>query len=212
MSSDIENTKVILAPEVPSEANTTAYKPPTYTPSDWYWRRSDGALFSSRRIKFVSEEDEEYLLWKKGEAGRHWSIYPRDENGEESASALQALLPSGVFASLENYASGVRYEAEISGVEVSVGGEMVRVSTARDNRDGMRDTMLRLLTGLRIDGDVLKIFTDGVSRPATNAEAQSAIAAASTHVQEAFNLEELVVADIKSGKITAVEEVDEAFA
>ena len=72
--------------------------------------------------------------------------------------------------------------------------------------------MLRILTRMRKDGDILKIFADGVPRAATNAEAQAAIEAASDHVQDAFNHEELVAADITSGKIKTREGVDAAFA
>lgn len=182
-----------------------------YTPADWYWRRSDGKLFSSARIAVVNANDPDFVAWSA--PGRVPTPWPRDETGVEQVSELQDVLGKhGLFASLEAYAAGVRYEVEVAGVLVTVGGDQARVSTARENRDGMRDTMLRLLTRMRKDGDVLKIFSDGVPRQATNAEAEAAIAAASDHVQAAFNREEAVAGEIASGAIRTREQVDAAFA
>ena len=186
-------------------------EPYRFDARDWYWKTRDGSLFSSARIAFVSPGDADYIAWAAD--GRTPTPYPCDPDGNESAAELQFVLDAtGGHATLSHYAGGVRYSIEVAGVTVTVGGAEVVVSTARDNRDGMRDTMLRILTRMRKDGDILKIFADGVPRPATNAEAQAAIEAASDHVQDAFNHEEIVAADIASDKIKTRNGVDAAFA
>lgn len=128
-------------------------------------------------------------------------------------AAYDASAPLPVIASdLTAYAAAKRYAVEVAGVAATIGGQSVVVSTARDMRDGMRDTMLRILVGLRKDGDALKIFADGVPRAATNAEAAAMIGAASNHVQAAFNVEEVLVAAINANppSITTLAQIDAA--
>lgn len=186
-------------------------EPYRFDPRDWYWRCRDGSLFSSARIAFVGPGDADYLAWAAD--GRTPTPYPVDTEGNESAAELQVVLdPSGGHATLAHYAGAVRYDFEVSGVAVTIGGEEVLVSTTRENRVGMQDTTLRLLTKARKNGEILKIFTDGVPRPATNAEAEKAINAASDRIQNDFDYEQIAVADLATGTITTREGVDAAFA
>lgn len=181
-----------------------------YDARDWYWRREDGSLFSSARIESVADSDPDFLAW--AEDGTPVSQYPRDEAGNESVAELQRVLDAyDLHASLAAYQAKVRYGAEIRGVTVEVGGEPVPVSTRREDRDGLGQTMLAILGGLRADGASFK-FADGVSRPATNAEMQVAIATAFGHVQAAFDTETTVLADIAAGTIATKAEVEAAYA
>lgn len=93
----------------------------------------------------------------------------------------------------------------------TVGGEEVLMSTRREDRDGARDTLLAIISGLRSDGAVFK-FADGVSRPATNDEMKAAIAAAFAHVQACFDREAEISAAIDAGKTKTRAQVDKAFA
>lgn len=181
----------------------------TYDGRNWYWAKKDGTFFSSDRILAVPASDPIFRAW--AEDGTQPSRYPLDEHGNESEAELQYVLDDyGRFASLDRYAAAARYEAEIAGVTVKVGGKDVPVSTRRDDRDGLRDTALAITLGLRPDKAMFK-FADGVSRPATNAEMGEAIAAAFGHVQACFDAEATVRKSIASGSAKTTEQVDAAF-
>ena len=183
-----------------------------YDPADWYWRKEDGSLFSSARVATVSNEDETFLQWTQ--AGlRTPTNWPRDEHGAETVGALQSALdPVGGHASLQHYASGIRYLVEVAGAMATVGGKSVLVSTARgEDRSALSNTMIAILAGVRQDGAAFK-FADGGSRPVTNDEMKAAIVAAFHHVQAAFDLEQDVIGKIGSGKVKTIEQVDEIFA
>lgn len=180
-----------------------------YDAEDWYWQRSDGTLFSSRRLETVPPTDRDFQAWSS--RGNIPTPYPK-EDGRESTAALQVELDKyNLHASLDHYAAGVRYAAEISGVDAKIGGETLRIATDRDTVAGMQVVILRLMRGIRKDGEALKVFADGAIRPATNADAEAAIDAALNHVQAAFDLEGMVQADIAAGKITSKADVDSAF-
>lgn len=181
-----------------------------YNPIDWYWLKEDGMLFSSASLQTVKETDPAYVQWASD--GTPPSRFPKDEAGKESDAEMQAVLaPWNLFGSLKAYLANVRYEAEVSGVTATVGGEEVLMSTRREDRDGARDTLLAIISGLRSDGAVFK-FADGVSRPATNDEMKAAIAAAFAHVQACFDREAEISAAIDAGKTKTRAQVDKAFA
>lgn len=121
------------------------------------------------------------------------------------------LAPASV--DLTAYAALVRYYAETGAITATVGGKSVPVSTSKADRNGYRDTMLGILAGIREDGATFK-FADGVSRAATNAEIQTAIAAAFARVQALFDAEGAVQADRAKSRptIKTLDDVDAAFA
>jgi hypothetical protein len=54
-----------------------------FTPVDWYWRKDDGSTWSSSLGR----------LLKKNEPGpESWTVWPRDENGDQTNDALAAVL------------------------------------------------------------------------------------------------------------------------
>ncbi len=61
-----------------------------YNPFDWYWRRADGALWSSARAMLVTETDAAFEAWQS--AGNAPTPWPRDAEGNESAAELRAVL------------------------------------------------------------------------------------------------------------------------
>lgn len=60
-----------------------------YNPFDWYWRATDGRLFSSARGKTVLENDEAFTAWSQQGQPTAW---PKDDAGGETAAALQDVL------------------------------------------------------------------------------------------------------------------------
>lgn len=105
-----------------------------------------------------------------------------------------------------------RWQREIAGVTVAIAGAPVPVSTARgDERATLHATLTAISLGLRSDGATYN-FADGRPRAVSNADMQAAILAALSHVQGAFDLERALTADIEAGEITALADIDAAFA
>lgn len=74
-----------------------------FDPKYWYWAAEDGRLFSSAQRSLVNE-DEHYREWLGlGNVATPW---PRDSDGAQSESALDAvLLPYGIHVSVEAFKS-----------------------------------------------------------------------------------------------------------
>ena len=182
-----------------------------YDPRNWFWIHRDGSVFSSARISTVAPGEPDYRDFLA--SGRLPTAYPTDEAGAESASELQAAIGrGGGFASLEAYVAARRYALEIAGVAVKIGGAPVAVSTAREMAPTLRATLTDIREKIRKDGDVLKVFADGIPRAATNAEARAAATAGLQHIQAAFNLEGALAGQIAAGTLTDKAGVDAAFA
>ncbi|KAB7788055.1 hypothetical protein [Methylorubrum populi] len=63
---------------------------PIYNVADWYWRAADGRLFGSKASKEVPEDDPAFAAWT--EAGGIPTVWPRDEEDEQTQEALDAVL------------------------------------------------------------------------------------------------------------------------
>lgn len=61
-----------------------------YAPDRHYWLREDGQIFSSARMKYITEADAEYLSWTA--AGGTATPFPRDNCGTESERELAKVL------------------------------------------------------------------------------------------------------------------------
>lgn len=93
-----------------------------------------------------------------------------------------------------------RWEVEIGGVEVEIGGETVTISTARgDDRLNLHIMMTLIGAGQRPDGATFN-FADGVPRSVSNADMLVAIGAALAKVQAAFDREAEVTALIEAAE------------
>jgi hypothetical protein len=120
--------------------------------------------------------------------------------------------PAPPQPTLAEYTAAKRYAVEIAGVDVTIGGVTVPVSTRRGNdREVMTATFVAIAGGLRTDGATF-VFDDGIPRSVSNAEMQGAILAALAHVQVAFDKQREVMAAIGAGTITNTAGVDAAFA
>jgi hypothetical protein len=61
-----------------------------YNPYDWYWLRDDGTLYSSKEQKYISPDDQSYIMWSEG--GGTATSWPEDEKGVQTDAALQDVL------------------------------------------------------------------------------------------------------------------------
>jgi hypothetical protein len=80
-----------------------------FNPADHYWRDDEGSIFSSRAMKVVSSADEEYCGWLAN--GGVVTVWPRDDNDEQTDNALQAVLaPYGLFLTGNLGLAAVKFE------------------------------------------------------------------------------------------------------
>jgi len=187
--------------------------PKIYNVSDWYWLASDGRMFSSSQQALVQPNDAAFKAWSEdGSEPTPWPV----SDGQQTEAALQWVFDNAgapVYVTLSAYAADARYRVEISGVTAQIGGADAPVSTKREDRDGLRDTLSAIAQGWRKDGGMFK-FADGIPRAATNDEMKAAIGAAFAHVQAAYDAEGAVQADLasKKPKIKTRDAVDAALA
>lgn len=173
-------------------------------PSDWYWRRQDGTLFSSNRIAVVPEDDDAFLEWSAD--GRVPSPYPKDEDGKDSEAELQAVLtPYNLSATLGHYARAKTWALRMGGAQI---GDYF-VPTDADT--------LSLLNGLKglaeQDPNGTFPFDDGTATGAT-LSAEQAIGLATAvgqYVQSTFTKRVAVLAGIADGSIATKTDVDKAL-
>jgi hypothetical protein len=192
----------------------TIVKP--YDPSDWYWLKADGRLFSSARIAIVPATDETYLEWVATDGVP--TPYPVDTEGNESTAELQAVLdPYGLHATLAHYAGGLRWEAQVAGVPVSVGGGTYHFATDADGRASLNET-LAVATNYETTSGTGSFRTawktlDGFTKnPLTLSDLQTVGIAVGNHVLGCFATEADVDAELAAGTMTTKEQVEAAFA
>lgn len=187
-----------------------------YSPSDWYWLKADGTLFSSARIAIVPATDEAYLEWLA--TGNLPTPYPRDESDQESEAELQTVLdPYGLHATLEHYAGGARWAAQTEPVAVAVGGSTYRFGTDADSRSSLNETLTMAANYETVNGTgsfktAWKTLDGFTKNPLAIADLQKVGVAIGGHVLACFAKEAEVEADITAGAITTKEAVDAAFA
>ena len=62
-----------------------------YTPENWYWMRENGVVFSSAIGDFIHPAtDDAFLAWQAH--GHRPTVWPRDDNGEQTDLALHEVL------------------------------------------------------------------------------------------------------------------------
>lgn len=67
-------------------------------PRDWYWRASDGRLYSSAAQDLVDENDATFTAWT--DAGGLPTTWPRNDAGTQTEAALvDVLTPYGIYVS-----------------------------------------------------------------------------------------------------------------
>lgn len=190
----------------PLWADTPARPMATYTPADWYWKRSDGMFWSSARLTFVNAGDKDLRDWLAADQGRTPSAYPRDAAGVESVDALaEALAPyTDAFASLADYVSSLRFAAEVAGIEV--GG--MRISTDRESQ-GLINGAYNLV-GAKPDMTI-RFNVGGKSTRLDSAGVQIVAIAVGEHVQACRAREGDVLDAIDAGTVRTRAEALAAF-
>lgn len=174
--------------------------------SNWYWLASDGRIYSSAAGAVITAEDENYTAWT--EAGHGPTPWPRDDAGEQTDEALQAVLsPYGLYmptaAGLTAYAAARRYSVETGGITVNGAS----IDTTRESQS--------LITGAyaysQANPEAAITFKAKSGWVTLSAEQVAGIATAvAAHVQAAFATEQAVDAAIDAGTITTTAEVDGA--
>lgn len=125
-------------------------------------------------------------------------------------SGYQAELAAFRKIALVAHLKARRWQAETAGITATIGGEPVRISTARgDDRAALHQVYSAMSAGLRSDGAVFN-FADGVSRSVSNAEMTAAVLAALAHVQACFDLEGELRTSIEAGTVSTKEDIDAA--
>lgn len=177
--------------------------PPPFTPANWYWLREDGAVFSSDRSTVVAGSDPDYAAWTT--SGRRATPWPRDASGAQSPEALQAVLPAGLYASLDDYAASVLADTQAAGVTVAG----TRVPTDLDSQNRLTNAF----TFANLVSDETVTYSDANGPVSLSlADAKARIIAIGRHMKACTDKAEAVAASIASGKIRARSGVDKAFA
>lgn len=175
-----------------------------FNPSDWYWAKEDGKVFSSARRKSYASSDQEYKAWL--EAGNFPTRYPRDESGNESEDELAtSLLAHGVFIRPKEYAAAKRYALETRGF-IFQGHP---IATDRESRVSISGMAL----GASLLGNEFSTSwkcEDGTFITLDATEALALATSVMSFVSACFGVESSIAAAIESGEITTVEQVDQA--
>lgn len=78
-----------------------------FDPTNWYWIREDGAIYSSASRGIVETDDDAFVAWRS--TGATPTPYPRDISGAESEAALQDVLsPYGIYVGLAQVKAGLK--------------------------------------------------------------------------------------------------------
>lgn len=176
-----------------------------FNPADWYWLADDGRIFASARMTIVDVNDEDYVAWAAG--GGFPTIWPRDDEGEQTDAALQEVLrPYGLWVDLVAYARDARWRAEVggmvwNGVPIATDdSSKVKIAGARiaaQANPGFETTWWDMDgEGIVVDAALIIQLSDAVL----------------AHVDGTFTTFGQVRAAITAGTITTREEVDAAFA
>lgn len=177
--------------------------PPLFEPGIWYWLREDGAVYSSDRGAVIAEGDAEYSAWTS--TGQRATPWPKDANGNQTMASLQAVLPEGVYASLDDYAAKVLADAQAAGVTV----DGVRVPTDLNSQSQLTNAF----TFAGLVGDETVTYTDATGPVSLSLdEAKTRIIAIGKHMKACTAMAETVRAKIASNSIRAKSGVDKAFA
>ena len=187
----------------------------TFDPKDWYWRIGDQYYSSARNI-MVSVSDPDYVAWMTPR-GAARSVSDLEEIYQYVADILPPWLPKDDFVrpsatsytkgQLKAYAAAKRYLKEIGGVEV--GGAIYPSD---------RETQAKLTAAaLFSQVDNTQTFTwklaDGsFTEPLTAAQMLTVAASVGGFVNRCFAAEAAIVADIESGSIISLQQIDEAIA
>ena len=184
---------------------------------NWYWIvGDDGAIYSSSRNCYVTPDDQAYLAWQQH--GRSATpigsqaellYYVKDSLPEWLAGLPNFARPGPESYSAEQliaYVADARYRAEIRGVVVASS----RIATDRQSQAMINGAVAYLAA--QSAGSTIRWKTAGGVWIDVDLQGVTAVAVAvGSHVQSMFAIEEDVVAAVKAGTTTTLEQIDAAF-
>jgi hypothetical protein len=175
-----------------------------YNPNNWYWRADDGRIFASARQLIVDETDEGFIAFAATTAPTPW---PRDDAGEQTDPALQAVLqPYNVFVTDEAYAAFRRWEVEQEGITSRAG-----VPLKTDDRS--KSMIIGAGLAATVDENFVTTWVgaDGGFYPLTNAQLREQVGDLQAHIDACFAAFVDVATGLRAGKIKTRKQIDDAF-
>jgi hypothetical protein len=175
-----------------------------YDPFDWYWLADDGRVFTSARQIIVDGADAAYVTWS---ANYTPTIWPRDNAGNQTDAALQAVLtPYNLFIDLAAYAAYARYNKASGGCTIG-GNPYLTDPVARNTVSSAHDYAIANpghITDWKLaNGTFIQLDEPGLAH---------ILQEMATFVQSCFSCESNTLSDINGGTITTMAEIDAAFA
>ncbi|MCA1452825.1 DUF4376 domain-containing protein [Bradyrhizobium sp. BRP22] len=183
----------------------------TYNPFDWYWLADDARLFSSSKQALVASDDPDYVAWS--DAGNAATGWPRDDAGNQTDAALQAVLePYELFVNLTFYNHYKRWRTEQSGVTVSVGSSTFPIKT--DDRSQAKINGLQLaVTANNLNNSTTPFYAaDGAIYTIDGPQASSLHDQLQMFINDCFGACKVVDDGITGGTITTRAQVDAQYA
>jgi hypothetical protein len=174
-------------------------------PLDWFWLADDKRVYGSAKQTIVTDTDPDYVAWTG--AGGIATIWPRDDAGNQTNDALQAVLgPYGMFVDLIYYAANARFNKASGGVSVTghvYNTDVVSRNTINSAYAFSTANPAQTFSWKLADGSFVTLDQAGVAKLNNSV---------STFVQDCFTCESSTVASINGGTITTRAAVDSAFA
>jgi|SRR5215831_9837867 len=187
-----------------------------FQPHDWYWTIGDAGVYSSKRNIYVPSDDPDFVAWQESNVepitlaneAEVW-YYVRDSlpawlwNGEMCS---QPALNQYHTYQLTNYSAMKRWETETKGIKVS--GVPLRTD----------DRSKQMLGNARAKAKDDESFTttwigsDGKLYPVTSADMIKMADGVSDHVDACFDRYATLDGQIKSGQVTTLKQIDDAYA
>lgn len=189
-----------------------------YNPSDWYWLKSTGEVFSSASNGLVSASDAAYGAWKA--AGNSPTPWPKDDMGVQTSSALDGVLvgvglpASGLTpppsAQLLAYAAAKRDAIADGGITFNAGNSSAPITIKADTSASGKANLSGILTAyaLGVQTGEYTWYQSGGAVSLTQAQLQATSVAVFAFVAEAYATWQAVDNAVIAGTITTFAEID----
>jgi Domain of unknown function (DUF4376) len=180
----------------------------SYNPYDWYWLADDARIFGSAKQIVVDDQDADYIAWTN--AGNTATPWPRDDAGNQTTAALQAVLtPYNLFIDLVAYAAYARSNHAGGGLTIT---SISAVPFLTDPTS--RNTVNSAFQYAQANPAHITNWkmSDGTFIALNNMQMATVNNDMTTFVQSCFTCESTTVSNINSGTVTTHAQVDAAFA
>jgi hypothetical protein len=191
-----------------------------FNPFDWCWVKSDGkTVYSSKSQSYLTTGTKAFKAWAADDTAP--TLWPKDETGEETDAALQAvlseyglMLPDGEQSTetLKAYAEAKRATLASGGFayNVAASGKPAEVIEANTDLVG-RLNLSGLVTLAQMDAEFTSTWVQsGAGRTLTAAQIIALGVAVGTFVEQTYRTFAKVLAGIADGSITKRAQIDAA--